>query len=90
MDGLALLIPIFAEGSRERIFGVMINLQIVVFATIGLEIGFSRLGLSFRKMLPNLEPFTSLLYDHLLQTAIFSLLGLVLLYLGTRKLCRIE
>ena len=88
--GLALLIPVFAEGSRERAFGAIINLQAILFTTIGLEIGFSRFGLSFRKILPSLEPFTGLLFDHLLQTAIISLLGIMLLYLGKRKLSRIE
>ncbi len=88
--GLALLIPVFAEESRERTLGVMINLQVILFTTIGLEIGFSRFGLSFRRVLPNLEPFTGLLLDHLLQTAIISLVGIVLFYLGKRKLSRIE
>ena len=88
--GLALLIPVFAEGSRERTLSLMINLQVVLFATIGLEIGFSRFGLSFRRMIPNIEPFTGLLFDHLLQTAIIFLIGIVLLYLGKRKLSRIE
>jgi hypothetical protein len=88
--GLALLIPVFAEGSRERAFGAIINLQAILFTTIGLEISFSRFGLSFSKILPDLEPFTSLLFDHLLQTAIISLLGIMLLYLGKRKLSKIE
>ena len=88
--GLALLIPVFAEESRERTLGVMINLQVILFTTIGLEIGFSRFGLSFRRLLPNLEPLTGLLLDHLLQTAIISLVGIVLFYLGKRKLSRIE
>ena len=88
--GLALLIPVFAEGSRERAFGAIINLQAILFTTIGLEIGFSRFGLSFSKILPSLEAFTGLLFDHLLQTAVISLLGIMLLYLGKRKLSRIE
>ncbi len=88
--GLALLIPVFAEGSRERSLSLMINLQVVLFATIGLEIGFSRFGLSFRRMIPNIEPFTGLLFDHLLQTVIIFLTGIVLLYFGKRKLSRIE
>jgi hypothetical protein len=88
--GLALLIPIFSEGSRERALAVIINLQIVLFATIGFEILLPRLGLSFRKILPNLDRITVLLYDHLLLTVIFSLVGIVLLYLGTRKLRGVE
>jgi len=88
--GLALLIPVFAEGSRERAFGAIINLQAVLFTTIGLEIGFSRFGLSLRNILPSSKPFTGLLFDHLLQTAIISLVGIMLLHLGKRKLNRIE
>ncbi len=88
--GLALLIPVFAEESRERLLGVMINLQVVVFSTIGLEIGFSRAGLSFMKILPSLDPYLGTVFDHLLQTAIISLAGIALLYLGKRKLNRIE
>jgi len=49
-----------------------------------------RNGLSFRRMLPNLDLFADLLCDHLLQTAIISLVGIVLLCLGRRKLSRIE
>jgi len=44
-----------------------------------------RNGLSFRRMLPNLDPFADLLCDHLLQTLIISLMGIVLLYLGKNK-----
>ena len=88
--GLALLIPVFAEESRERTLGIMINLQVVLFSTIGLEVGFSRFGLSFKRILPNLDPFTGLLFDHLLQTAIILLVGIAFLYLGKTKLSRIE
>lgn len=88
--GLALVIPVFSEESRERTLGIVINLMIAVFATIGLDVGLSRLGLSFESILPNLDPLTGLLSDHLLQTAIFSFVGIVLLYLGKRKLSRIE
>ena len=88
--GLALLIPVFAEGSRERAFGAIINVQAILFTTIGLEISFSQFGLSFMKILPSLEPFTGLLFDHLLQTAIISLAGIFLFYAGKRKLSRIE
>lgn len=88
--GLAIINPIFAEESRERNMGIIINLMVVLFATIGLGIGLSRLDLSFGKMLPNLDPFTVILYDHLLLTMIFSLVGIFLLYIGIRKLDRIE
>ena len=88
--GLALVIPVFSEESRERNLGIVINLMIAVFAMIGLDIGFSRLGLSFENIFPNLDPLTGLLGDHLLQTAIFSVVGILLLYVGTKKLRRIE
>ena len=88
--GLALINPIFAEESRERNLGIVINLMVVLFATIGLELGSTRLGLSFGKMVPNLDRLTILLYDHLLLTTFFSLIGIFLLYIGTRKLDRTE
>lgn len=88
--GLALTIPIFSEGSRERALGPVINLIIVLFATIILSIELPRRGLSFGNMLPNLDRLVSVLYDHLLLTAIFFLVGSALLYVGTRKLSKIE
>ena len=88
--GLALTIPIFAEGSRERALGPVINLIIVLFATIMLSTELPRRGLSFGNMLPNLDQLTSVLYDHLLLTAIFLLVGGALLYIGKRKLRKIE
>ncbi len=42
--GLALINPIFAEESRERNLGIVINLMLVIFATIGLEIGWRAFG----------------------------------------------
>ena len=88
--GVALLIPNFSEESRAHTLSIMINLQIAIFGTIGLEIGLARLGLNFRNIFPDLDRFVGLLYDHLLQTAIISLVGVMLLYLGKRKLSRIE
>ena len=87
--GLALLNPIFAEESRERNLGIVINLMMVIFATIGLEIGLLRL-LGFNKILPSLDRITSLLFDQLLLTAIFVLAAIPLLYIGIKKLSRIE
>jgi hypothetical protein len=87
---LAILNPVFAEGSRERNMGIIVNLMVVLFATIGLDIGLRRIGLSFGKMLPNIDAFTVILYDHLLLTLVFSLIGILLLYIGVRKLDRIE
>jgi len=88
--GLALVIPVFSEESRERNLGIVINLMIAVFATIGLDVVFSELGLNFESILPNLDPLTGLLGDHLLRTTLFSLTGIVLLYVGTKKLSRTE
>jgi hypothetical protein len=84
--GLALINPIFAEESRERNLGIVINLMVIIFATIGLVIGWRAFG----KMLPNLDRFAIIFYDHLLPTALFSLIGIFLLYIGARKLNRIE
>ena len=64
--------------------------MVVLFATIGLGIGLPRIGLSFGKMLPNIDALTVILCDHLLLTMFFSLAGIFLLYIGTRKLDRIE
>ena len=88
--GLAIINPIFAEESRERNIGIIVNLMIILFATIGFEIGLSRVGLSFDKMLPNTDGFTSGLLDYLLLTIVFTLVGIFLLYIGIRKLERIE
>ena len=88
--GLAIINPIFAEESRERNMGIIINLMIVFFANIGFEIGLSRVGLSFEKILPNIDTFTAGVFDHLLLTVVFALVGIFLLYIGIRKLDRIE
>jgi len=88
--GLALTIPIFSEGSRDRALGPAINLIIVLFATIIISIELPRRGLSFGNLLPNLDRLTSVFYDHLLLTAIFLSAGCALLYIGTRKLSKIE
>ena len=88
--GLALLIPVFAEESRERAFGVVINLMIVLFATIGLEIGLARSGLSLGRIFPELDSYAAALLNHLEMTALILLAGVVLLYLGKRKLSRTE
>ena len=88
--GLSLLIPVFSEGTRERTFGIMIYLQAAIFTTIGFEIGLPKIGLNFRSMIPGIDPFIGSLGDHMLQTSIFALMGIVFTYLGTKKLNRIE
>ncbi len=87
---LALLIPVFAEESRERAFGVVINLMIALFATIGLEIGLSRSGLGLGRIFPELDSYAATLLNHLEMTGLILLAGVVLLYLGKRKLSRTE
>lgn len=88
--GLALVLPNFAEKARERTFSIMINLQIVVFVTIGLTIGFSRLGIRFDTLIPALHAYTGLLFDHLLQSTLIFIVGTGLLLAGQRKLMKIE
>lgn len=88
--GLALLIPVFAEESRERAFGLIMNFMAVFLITIGLELGFSRSSLNFRTILPNLDPVTAAQSDNLAVTATIACAGAVLLYLGKRKLSKIE
>ena len=88
--GLSILLPKFSKESTTLVFGVMINLQVVMCATIGMEIGLSKLGLRFSRTLPFIDRFTGLLYDYLLVTALLLLLGFMLLAVGKRKLSRIE
>jgi hypothetical protein len=88
--GLALVIPVFAEESRERAFGVIINFMVVFLLTIGLELGLSRSSLNFGTILPHLDPVTAAQSNNLAITAIIACAGGVLLYLGKRKLSKIE
>ena len=88
--GFALLIPSFSEKSKDRTLHAVINLQITLFTSIGLTIVLPILGLDFRKILPNLDHFMGFLYNHLFQTALISLVGIMLISLGKRKLSRIE
>ena len=76
--GLALLNPVFSENARAQMTGLIINAQVAMFASIGIFIGSQIvLDLSFLSTL-------------LLQTMVIWLLGIVFLYLGERKLSRIE
>jgi len=88
--GLALLIPVFAEESRERAFGVIANFMAVFLITIAIELGFSRSSLDFRTILAYLDPVTAAQSNHLVVTAIIACIGTVLLYLGKRRLSKIE
>jgi len=87
---LALLIPFFGEESRERTGGIMVYLMTAIFTSIGFELGFSSTGWTFEKTFPNIDPYIGMLSDRLLETSIFLLIGILLLYLGIKKLNKIE
>jgi len=76
--GLSLLNPEFSENARAQMFGLIVNANIVMFASLGIFIG-SMIVLDWGF-------FNTLL----LQTVLFWLLGIVFLYLGKRNLSRIE
>jgi len=81
--GLFLLNPAFSERSGK----FMLNTLIVIFVSIGI---FASAILVMINIFSGLEPFTSVLYFQLLQTALFWLVGIVFLSLGSRNLSRIE
>jgi len=76
--GLALLNPQFSESARAQMSGLMVNANIAMFASIGVFIG-SLIAL-------DLGIFSTLL----LQNTVIWLLAIIFLYLGKRKLGRIE
>jgi len=76
--GLSLLNPEFSENTRAQMVGLMVNAQVAIFISIGIFIGsLVVLDLGFLNTL-------------LLDTVVVWLLGIVFLYLGKRKLSRIE
>ena len=76
--GLSLMNPEFSENARAQMVGLIVNAQLAMFASIGVFIGsMVVLNLSFLNTLG-------------LLTAVVWLLGIVFLYLGKRKLNRIE
>jgi hypothetical protein len=76
--GLSLLNPEFSENTRAQMIGLMVNAQVAIFISIGIFIGsLVILDLGFLNTL-------------LLDTVVIWLLGPVFLYLGKRKLSRIE
>jgi len=76
--GLSLLNPEFSENARAQMFGLILNANIAMFASFGIFIGsMIVLDLGFLNTL-------------LLQNVLIWLLGTVFLYLGKRKLSRIE
>ena len=76
--GLSLLNPVFSESARAQMGGLMLNAQVGIFVSIGIFIG-SMVILRLRFI------ETLILY-----TVVVWLLGVVSLYLGKRKLYRIE
>ena len=83
--GLSLLNPAFSEKSANAT--LMINLMIVVFVSTGMFIG-TRVGLG--RIFPGLEPSAGILYSQLLLIALSWLVGIMFLYLGRKRLNRIE
>jgi len=76
--GLSLLNPEFSENTRAQMVGLMVNAQVAIFISIGIFIG--------SLVVLNLGFLNTLLLD----TVVIWLLGVVFLYLGQRKLSRIE
>jgi hypothetical protein len=76
--GLSLLNPEFSENARAQMVGLMVNAQVAVFVSIGIFIG--------SMVVLDLGFFNT----SLLQIVVTWLLGIVFLYLGKRKLSRIE
>jgi len=76
--GLSLLNPEFSENARAQMTRLIVNAQVAMFVSLGIFIGsLIVLDLGF-------------LNTVLLQTVVIWLLGIVFLYLGKRKLSRIE
>jgi hypothetical protein len=76
--GLALFNPNFSESSREQMLGLVVNANVMMVVAIGLFLG---------SMIIFDLPFFHALG---LQTGVTSILGIVFLALGRRKLRRIE
>ncbi len=76
--GLSFINPEFSENARTQMMGLMVNAQIAIFSSIGVFIT-STMVFDF--------DISSTLF---LQTAVVGILGTVFLYMGKRKLSRIE
>lgn len=76
--GLSLLNPVFSESARAQMGGLMVNAQVGIFVSIGIFIG--------SMVILRLE----FIHTLILYTVVVWLLGVVSLYLGKRKLNRIE
>jgi hypothetical protein len=76
--GLALLNPQFSENSRAQMISLMVNANIAMFASIGVFIG--------SMVMLDLGIFNTML----LQNVVIWTIGISLLYIGRRKLSRME
>jgi hypothetical protein len=76
--GLCIVNPVFSENAREQMTGLIINAQVTTFSSMGILFG-SLLVLNLR-----------LVEALALNTTVIWALGIILLYLGHRKLHRIE
>jgi len=76
--GLSLLNPQFSQNAREQMIGLMVNAQVAVFVSVGIFIG--------SMVVFDLGIFTTML----MQTVVIWLLGITFLYVGKRKLSRME
>ncbi len=76
--GLSLLNPEFSQNARAQMVSLMVNAQVAVFVSIGIFIG--------SMVILDLGIFITLL----LQTVVIWLLGITFLYVGKRKLSRME
>jgi hypothetical protein len=76
--GLALINPNFSESSREQMLSLIVNTNVMMFVAIGIFLGSMIVfDLSF-------------FYALGLQTGVTSILGIIFLVLGQRKLSHIE
>ena len=76
--GLSLLNPQFSQNAREQMIGLMVNAQVAMFVSVGIFIG--------SMVVLDLGIFTTML----IQTVVIWLLGITFLYVGKRKLSRME
>jgi hypothetical protein len=76
--GLALLRPQFSDNARDQMGSLMLNANVAMVASIGVFIGFM--------VVLDWDIFHTLV----MQNTVIWLLGIIFLYLGKRKLSRIE
>ena len=76
--GLSIVNPVFSENAREQMLGLIINAQAATFSSMGILLG--------SLIVLNLKLIETLA----LNTAVIWSLGIMFLFLGKRKLSRIE